>query len=215
MNKKLNQSGYFSPITVIIILAVLGLLIYQFKLNSSSQTADSIQTPSPSASLNVKVNTKFPPNSSPSPSSSSKIDSSANPTSSPQPSSQSNNNSDARIEVETACSSGHDELGPHLDVTAKFLNLDKLNSHDLMVNTIDTAAYKLSTSYISTSYLNNQTIPMHKYVFAFQGSTVPLELIPDGRIYMIDLEKATYKSDGTIDVYVSALESKFSKKCDF
>lgn len=215
MPKKLNQFGYFSPVTVVIILAIIAFFAYQFKLNGSTENPSSSQSPSPSASLNLKVNTNSSPKtfSSPVPSSSPYI--TAGPTSSPQPDNQSINNSDARIEVETACSGGHDELGPHLDVTAKFLNLDKLNSQDLMVNTIDTAANKLATSYISTSYLNNQTIPMHKYVFAFQGSTVPLELIPDGRIYMIDLEKATYKPDGTIDVYVSALESKFSKKCDF
>lgn len=206
-----NQQGYFSPITVVIILAIIALIVYQLKFNSKTNSSNINPTPNPSASLNLKVNTKSSPKISSSPTSSPSPSSSISPTPTPQAS----NNSDARIEIETTCSISHDDLGPHLDVTAKFLNLDKLNSQDLIVNTIDTLANKQSTSHLSTSYLNNQTIPMHKYVFAFQGSTVPLELIPDGREYLLNLEKATYKSDGTIDVYVTALEQRFSKKCDF
>ena len=121
----------------------------------------------------------------------------------------------ATVYVDTACASDHDGLGKHLDATLSFRSLEKLDSKDLIVSVIDTVTQRRSESHVPTALINNLSIPGHKYAYAYQGSTVPLELVPDGRDYVVRIMKATYKSDGTIDVYVQALETKFSKKCDF
>ena len=173
-------------------------------------------SPSPDASAEVTIEdqlkTPVPTSNSTKPSPTAISTSQPSPTQLPSAGSASTN---ATVYVDTACAADHDGLGKHLDATLSFRNLEKLDSKDLVVSVIDTVTQRRSESHVPTALINNLSIPGHKYAYAYQGSTVPLELLPDGRDYIVRIMKATYKADGTIDVYVFAQETKFSKKCEF
>lgn len=225
MRQRFGQSGNITIITITFtVLLITGLVIYRRISNQTitppqtetDASASATVSSTPSASLKPTVtNSKTPSKTSPTSVSPLPAGTASQPApnNTAQPAGNSTGSS-PNIVINSSCSLDHDNLGKHIDVTVKFENLDKLNSNDLIVSTIDSTNQSRSESHISTSLINNQSIPMHKYVYAFQGSTVPLELQSDGREYIIRISKATYKENGEINVYEQALQTKFSKKCD-
>lgn len=212
------QSGFIKAGFLVLFFIILIVGIAVWKQNRANTQPES--TPAPSAELSISAT----PGTftvvdkvvkSPTPTSSTKPTATLTPTPSPTLPVNTGSSSEATVYVDTSCAADHDGLGKHMDATITFKNLDKLNSKDLVVSVIDTTTQHRSESHVDVGLINNTSIPAHKYAYAYQGSTVPLELVADGRDFLVRIMKANYKADGSIDVYVQALETKFAKKCDF
>ncbi len=216
MTKDSAQSGFIKAgiVALVFIGIMIGIAAFKNRLADPQPSLSPTLPPGVEAGTPaVTVLDKLPK--SPQPSTTSVKTSIPSPTS--QPSAQASTaapSSNATVYVDTSCASGHDGLGKHMDATITFKNLEKLDSKDLAISVIDTVTQHRLESHVKTDLVDNISIPFHKYVYAFQGFTEPLELVPDGRDYTVRIIKANYKSDGTIDVYVQGLETKFSKKCD-